>query len=118
MSQKVTIWIFFLLLVIITNCEVTVTVANSSNTQTIIFKNPTVDTNKHIRMEFSHTFGVSIGQSQSSVALCGTHNGGETLMTNNNTPGFLIQIYCATSGGCDPSSGNNILPKHFPGKFR
>ena len=117
MSQKVTIWIFFLLLVIMIKCDVTIAATNSSSVHSITLKDPIADTSKRIRMEFSHTLGGTFGQNKASVAFCGTHAAAETLMTNNDTQGFLIQHSCSSSGGCDPSSGNNILLQHSPSKF-
>jgi len=111
MSQKVTIWIFFLLLVLMTHCEVTVTAANNSNSHSITFKAPTADNTKHIRMEFTFTLGESYPLNRASAALCGTHAIGDTLMTNNNTPGFFIMHYCSGGGSCDVGNGNDIVPE-------
>ena len=118
MSQKVTIRILFLLQVFIVNCDVTIAATNSSSGQSITFNTPTADTSKHIRMEFSLTIGLTFNENRASIALCGTHAAGDSLMTNNNTPGFLIQSYCSESSGCNPGNTNGILPEHASGKFR
>ena len=118
MSQKVTILILFLLQVFIFNCEMTVAATDSPNSQSITFKNPIVDTSKHIRMEYSFTLGGPFTGYRRFESKCGTHDAGETLLASRNTPGFSITSYCSDASGCDPGSGNDIQPIHTPCKLK
>ena len=116
MNQKVKICISLLLLVFIANCEVTVSATDSGSIHEISFKSPTEDTSKHIRIEYSLTLPHSFAEAVGAYAFCGTHDEGDTLLTNNGHPGFHIQHSCTSSGGCDPGSANDIGLTYEAGK--
>ena len=118
MNQKVKIWIFFFLLVFIAQCEVTLTATDSSHSQEITFKDPTADTSKHIRVEFTLTLGVDFQQGFTSYSFCGVHDQGDTLTTNDGNPWFLLQHSCNTAGGCTPGNANDINVAYLPGECR
>ena len=110
MNQKAKIWIFFFVLVFVVYCEVSVTVTATEhgNIQEISFKNPTEDTSKHIRVEYSLTHTTGLPSDTQTLALCGTHDEGDTLMTNNGHPGFYISHSCDSFEGCSATNGNTL----------
>ena len=118
MNQKVKIWILFLLLVFIANCEVTLTATNSPNSQEITFKDPTADTSKHIRIEFTLSLGVDFEQSFGAYAFCGVHDQGDSLTTTNGHPGFYLDHSCNTPGGCTPGNAGNVNVAYLPSECR
>ena len=89
--------------------EVTVTLSNAnSDSNSMVFKAPTADTSRKIRVELTVTLAQDWSHNTRTFAFCGVHDIGSTLTATNGITGFVFQHYCSINPNCNPGNGNSF----------